>query len=241
MHKTIRESVDFARRLRDELSDCSTDRDVIIAPPFTALYSVAEALAGSVIHLAAQNLHDKPSGAYTGEVSAWMLADVGCEYVIVGHSERRALFGERDDFICRKIRAALSAGLQPIFCVGETPDERVAGKTFISLRRQLTDGLNNFTAADIGHMVVAYEPVWAIGTGKTATPDQAEEAHGFIRSMIDREWGKDAERKLPIIYGGSVTPDNMGNLMAQPDIDGALVGGASLNIESFTKIIRFSI
>ena len=239
MHKTIGESVDFALRLNKELAERSADTDVIIAPPFIALRPVAEAISSSVIHLAAQNLHDKTEGAFTGEVSARMLADAGCEYVIVGHSERRILFGEKDDFICRKLRAALSAGLRPIFCIGETSEERDAGKTLAVLGRQLKGGLNNFTAHDMGRVVIAYEPVWAIGTGKTATPEAAQEAHRFVRTAMERAFGKDISSVLPIIYGGSVNPGNIGDLMAEPDIDGALVGGASLDIESFTGIIRF--
>ncbi|HVO67388.1 MAG TPA: triose-phosphate isomerase [Syntrophales bacterium] len=238
MHKTIPEAVDFARRL---VNDCTglTGRRVVIAPPFTALQSVAEVLKGSGIHLAAQNLHDKPAGAYTGEVSARMLADAGCEYAIIGHSERRTHFGEKDDVINNKLKTAISFGLRPIFCIGETLDEREEGRTFSVIDRQVKEGLNNFNTDDIQPVVIAYEPVWAIGTGRTATPEQAQEVHGYIRDLMGKKYGENISGVCTILYGGSVNPDNISGLMTQPDIDGALVGGASLDIESFIRIIKY--
>ncbi|HUH65315.1 MAG TPA: triose-phosphate isomerase [Syntrophales bacterium] len=238
MHKTVRESVDFARQLMIEYVG-SPDRSVIVAPPFTSLYAVAQVLFGSGIHLAAQNLHDKQAGAFTGEISAAMLADCGCGYVIVGHSERRTIFGERDDFINRKLKTAISFDLRPIFCIGETLEEREGGLTFSVIERQIKEGLNKFTADDIKNCVIAYEPVWAIGTGRTATPEQAQEVHAYIRSIVAAAYGDKLAALLHVIYGGSVNPGNIGGLMAQPDIDGALVGGASLDVENFVKIIRF--
>ena len=239
MNKTVRESVDFAVRLMRELAKAPEEKDIVLAPPFTSLHPVAEALAPSAISVAAQNLHDKPEGPYTGEVSARMLVDAGCKYVIVGHSERRILFREGDEFISRKLRAALSGGLRPIFCVGETLEERETEKTLVILGRQIAEGLNKFTAHDMERVVIAYEPVWAIGTGKTATPGQAQDAHSFIRSVMAKEFAETVATDVPIIYGGSVNPGNIADLMVQPDIDGVLVGGASLDIESFIRIIQF--
>ncbi len=238
MHKTIREAVDFAQHLI-VMCGQSTERRVVIAPPFTALSAVAEVLKGSKIHLSAQNLHDKPAGAYTGEVSAKMIVDAGCEYIIVGHSERRALFGETDDVINRKLKTAISFGLKPIFCIGETLKEREAGQTFPVVDRQIKEGLNNFTTDDIKPIVIAYEPVWAIGTGRTATPEQAQEVHAYIRDVMGKTYGENISVIIAILYGGSVNPDNIVGLMAQPDIDGALVGGASLDIDSFVRIIKY--
>jgi len=238
MHKTIRESVDFARLLVNKCDELA-DRRIVIAPPFPALQAVGEALKGSEIHLSAQNLHEQPSGAYTGEVSAGMLSDAGCEYVIVGHSERRTIFGEKDDVINKKLKIGISSGLMPIFCIGETLSERDAGQTFAVIDRQIKEGLNNLTTDDIRRVVIAYEPVWAIGTGKTATPEQAQEVHAYIREIIKKTYGEGVSAFVAVIYGGSVNPNNIGGLMDQPDIDGALVGGASLDIESFIRIIQF--
>ena len=238
MYKTIREAVDFAKQLKNAQRGYD-DRDVVIAPPFPALYAVAEVLKESGIRLSAQNLHEKPEGAYTGEVSAGMLIDAGCEYVIVGHSERRTLFGEKNDVINRKLKSALSFGLRPIFCIGEILEEREEGRTFAVVEQQIKEGLNNLTTDDIRHLLIAYEPVWAIGTGKTATPEQAQEVHAFIRDVMGKAYGGDVSVDIAVIYGGSVNPGNIGGLMAQEDIDGALVGGASLDIDSFVRIIRF--
>ena len=238
MNKTVAESVDFAERLRS-VYQSSSDRDVIIAPPFTALRSVAEAIRGSSILLSAQNLHEAEKGAYTGEISGAMLREAGCTYVIVGHSERRTLFGEGDDRINRKLRSALAAGLKPIFCVGESLREREEGAMETVIERQLKEGLNNLTADDIGLLVIAYEPVWAIGTGKTASPDQAGEVHRFIREWIAHRYGPKQAAGQAILYGGSVTSKNIAELMAQPDINGALVGGASLDVASFVQLVGY--
>ncbi len=236
MNKTIAEAVAFAAALRAAF-DTPPDPEVIIAPPFTALQAVAATIRGSFIRLAAQNLHEAEKGAYTGEISAGMLHEAGCTCAIVGHSERRTLFGEGDALINRKLRAALTAGLKPIFCIGETLQQREEDKTESVIERQLKEGLNNFSADDIGACVIAYEPVWAIGTGKTANPDQAEEVHRFIRKWIIGRYGQEIAGEVAILYGGSVTPKNIADLMAQPDINGALVGGASLDVDSFVRII----
>jgi len=239
MNKTVGESVLFAERLSNEFAKME-DKDIIIAPPFTALHSVAAVLKGSALHLSAQNMHWDEKGAYTGEISAGMLIDVGCEYVIIGHSERRNLFAEKDEYINQKIKTAFKMNLKPIFCIGETLNERNLEKTFEILRKQIKEGLNNILSDDIKRIVFAYEPVWAIGTGKTATAQQAEEAHRYIRKVIIDLFGKDAgANNIRIIYGGSVNQENIAGLMDQPDINGALVGGASLNFESFAKIINF--
>ncbi|OPY12811.1 MAG: Bifunctional PGK [Syntrophus sp. PtaB.Bin001] len=238
MYKTVRESVEFVTQLKKELP-VSLERDVLIAPTFPSLYPVSELLKGTSIRLGAQNLHEAKEGAYTGEVSAAMLCDAGCEYVIIGHSERRTLFGETDAVINKKIIAACGSGLKPIFCIGETLAERESGKTFEVLEKQLKEGLNSLDVNDIRHLVIAYEPVWAIGTGKTATPEQAQEAHAFIRSTVGRICGADFAAERVILYGGSVNPGNISSLMLQSDINGALVGGASLNVDSFVKIILY--
>lgn len=238
MHKTVKESVDFVYQLSDKISE-PADSDVIIAPPFTSLYPVAEVLRESAIHLSAQNLHWDEKGAYTGEVSAGMLVDVGCKYVIIGHSERRTLFNENDEDINRKIKIALKFNLRPIFCIGETSDERESGKTFAVIQKQLKEGLIDIASDDIRRIIFAYEPVWAIGTGRTAAPDQAGEVHSFIRNMITEIYGTDVSGRTVILYGGSVNPDNIADLMSQADVDGALVGGASLDVEKFIKVIKF--
>lgn len=238
MYKTVGEAVDLVRQLRKEFSK-PVDRDIVIAPPFTALYPVAKVLKDSKIHLCAQNLHWKEEGAYTGEISAGMLADAGCKYVIIGHSERRKFFNEDGLKINRKIKTALKFDLRPIFCVGENLSERESGRTFIVVEKQIEEGLINLSSDDIEKVIIAYEPVWAIGTGKTATPDQAEEAHRFIRNVTARSYGEETSGKIVILYGGSVNPENIGNLMDQPDIGGVLVGGASLDVETFIKIVKF--
>jgi triosephosphate isomerase len=238
MHKTLSEATDFARQAKAACSSMK-DRDIVIAPPFTALAAVGAILKESPVRLAAQNMHWEERGAFTGEISAAMLVDAGCDYVIIGHSERRHLFGETDNMINRKLASALKTSLKPIVCVGETLEEREAGQTFHIIREQLHKGLNNISSDDIRRSIIAYEPVWAIGTGKTATPDQAEEAHLFIRDVIGDLFGESIGDTMRILYGGSVTPDNVACLMAKRHINGALVGGASLDIESFTKIAGF--
>jgi len=214
-------------------------REVLVAPPFTALETVARLLYGSPILLAAQNLHWEAKGAFTGEVSAPMLRELGCTHAIIGHSERRQLFGETDESVNRKVASALAHGLTPILCVGETLAERESGQTLTIIDTQLRRGLLGRDAAAIRATVIAYEPVWAIGTGKVATPEQAQEVHAFIRRVLADLGGKDAEAGCRILYGGSVKGDNIDALMRQPDIDGALVGGASLQVESFVRIAQF--
>jgi triosephosphate isomerase len=238
MNKTASEAAAFVKQLKERLP-ARLDRDVVIAPPFTALPAVAGEARGTGIRVAGQNLHWEEKGAFTGEVSAAMLADCGCEYVIVGHSERRTLFGETDEVIRRKIRAALDAGLKPIFCIGEKLAQRESGKTFSAVEGQLKEGLKNLSIDDIRRTVIAYEPVWAIGTGRTASPEQAQEAHAFIRTVIARLFNEKISGLLPILYGGSVHPGNIDSLMARPDVNGVLVGGASLDAESFARIITF--
>ncbi len=212
--------------------------DIVIAPPFTALERAGRRLAGSKAMLAAQNVSPEAEGAFTGEVSVRMLAELGCRYAIVGHSERRALFGESDDLVARKAGALFAAGMRPIVCVGETLEQREAGRTFDVLAGQISGSLARVAADQAEHLVVAYEPVWAIGTGRTATPEIAQQAHGFLRAKLTERFGGLAER-IRIQYGGSVKPDNVSALMAQPDVDGALVGGASLDPEAFARIVAF--
>jgi len=213
------------------------DRDVLVAPPFTALAAVAAALKGSSILLAGQNLHWEDNGAFTGEVSGPMLRDVGCTHVIIGHSERRQFFGETDESANKKVVAARKHGLIPIVCIGELLAEREAGQTLAVIERQVTGALKGVTPDAIGALGLAYEPVWAIGTGRVATPEQAQEVHAAIRGMLRRIGGAAAAAR--VLYGGSVKPDNIDGLMQQPDIDGALVGGASLKVETFARIVRY--
>lgn len=238
MHKSVHETVDFVRGLKDHAGNLQ-DREVVVAPPYTALQAAASEAQGSPIAIAAQNVHWEIKGAFTGEISAGMLVEAGCSHVIIGHSERRRLFGETDAEINLKIRAGLQAGLQIIFCIGETLDEREAQLTFNVIKTQLNQGLKNVPMGDISRLSVAYEPVWAIGTGKTASPAQAEDAHAFIRSQLAALYSGQSAAETRILYGGSVTPENIKGLMAEPDVNGALVGGASLDLESFLKIIRF--
>lgn len=237
MHKTIAEGVDFIARLQGRLEE-KTGRGIVLAPPFTALYALAEALKGTGLLLAAQNVWDREAGAYTGEVSTRMLADAGCRYVIVGHSERRALFGEGDALINRKLKAVVQSGLQPILCIGETLEERENDQTFAVVERQFKEGLQGISAANAARIVLAYEPVWAIGTGRTASPEQAAAVHVYIRKLAGEAYGEELSRQLPVIYGGSVNPGNIKALMAQRDINGVLVGGASLDVESFAEIVE---
>lgn len=239
MNKTVGEAIDLIRELKAGISGVK-GVEVAVAPPFTALYAVRKELEGSSIRLAAQNLYWEEKGAFTGEVSPLMLKEVGCHYVIIGHSERRQFFGEIDETVNRRIKAALTQGLKVIFCIGETLKEREEGKTFPVIERQVEGGLKSLSDKEMKDMVIAYEPVWAIGTGKTATPGQAEEVHRFIRERIEKLYSREvSEEIIRIQYGGSVTPENIKGLMEQPNIDGALVGGASLKAESFSKIVRF--
>jgi len=236
MQKTVGEALDFAKDFLPRL-DAVAGVDVVIAPPFTALAALGRALAGSRVALAGQNVHPEAGGAFTGEVAPGMLRDVGCSFAIVGHSERRALFGETSAFVARKAEACLRHGLRPIVCVGETLEEREAGRTFAVLGVQLAESLSRVPAERAAEVVVAYEPVWAIGTGRTATPEIAQEVHAFVRGELRARIGT-AGDAIRIQYGGSVKPENAGSLLAQPDIDGALVGGASLDPESFARIVR---
>ncbi|ACM21242.1 triosephosphate isomerase [Geotalea daltonii FRC-32] len=212
--------------------------EIVVAPVFTVLGKVAEALAGSNIHLSAQDCFWEEEGAFTGEISSTMLIDAGCSHVIIGHSERRQFFGETDATVNKKIKAAIKAGLTVLFCIGETLQEREGDQTFDVLRRQVTQGLRDLSQEQLKKVIIAYEPVWAIGTGKTATDSQAQEAHQFIRGVIAGLYDKDAAEEMRILYGGSVKPENIGGLMAQADIDGALVGGASLKADSFAAIAK---
>ena len=239
LFKTISEARELVTKLKEDLADVS-DCEIIVAPVFTALAPLAAAVAGSNIQLAAQNCHPAESGAFTGEVSALLLKDAGCTSVIVGHSERRQLFGETDAFINAKIKAVLAAGMQAIFCVGETLEERESGAMFDVLTRQVREGLSGLDSHAMRHVVIAYEPVWAIGTGKVASVDQAQDAHVFIRGLLAGLFAGKVEEETRILYGGSVKPDNVDGLMAQDDIDGALVGGASLKAEDFIRIVRFT-
>ena len=234
LHKTVAESIELAVAIRNAVGPLR-DVEVAVAPVFTSLHAVAKKLEGSSVALAAQNCFWEDQGAWTGEVSAKLLKDVGCTYVILGHSERRQHFGELDAAVNLKVKAVLKHGLKPIVCVGETEKERDAGETFGRVRAQLDGGLAGLTKDDAEKIVIAYEPVWAIGTGRTATPQQAEEVHAFSRSNLGDKFGETAER-MRIQYGGSVKPDNAALLMSQPDIDGALVGGASLDPVEFTAI-----
>jgi triosephosphate isomerase len=237
MNKTIPESLELIHTLAKKLSS-SCPAEVVLIPSFTSLFSAAEALRGSAIQLGAQNLSHLVDGAVTGEVSAAMLISVGCRYVLVGHSERRNLFQEDDRVINQKLRTALSEGLHPILCVGESWEDREAGKTEDIIGNQLKAGLNGLTPLEIRKMTIAYEPVWAIGTGKNAQPEQAQEIHEAIRNELSSQYGPETAQAIRVIYGGSVTPENSPTLMAQPDVDGALVGGASLDANSFYAIIN---
>jgi triosephosphate isomerase len=239
MFKTVNEAVVFVKELRRLVKDV-TDVEIVVAPPFTALHAVAEAARNTNIGVAAQDIHWEREGAFTGEVSPVMVKEAGAEYAIVGHSERRRLFGESDQIVNRKAIATLAAGLTPIVCVGETLEERERNETLAILDRQVKEGLKTFTPAQVGDLIVAYEPVWAIGTGRNATSAQAEEAHAHIRGRL-REWfGADAADRCHVLYGGSVKPDNIRELIAQPDVDGGLVGGASLDVTSFAQLVEAS-
>jgi len=239
MFKTVHEAVAFAKEFKSIVKDVVAV-DIVVAPPFTAVHAVAEALRASNVAVAAQDLYWEREGAFTGEVSAAMVRESGAEYVIVGHSERRRLFGETDVTVNRKIGAALAADLTPIVCIGETLEEREAGSTLAVLDRQLKDGLDAISPDQIVELVIAYEPVWAIGTGRTATTAQAQEAHGHIRSRLRQWFGASAAERCRILYGGSVKPDNIIELVREADVDGALVGGASLDVRSFGEIVTKS-
>jgi triosephosphate isomerase len=239
MFKTVHEAVVFVKELRALVKDVA-DVEVVVGPPFTAIHAVAEAARNSNIGVAAQDMHWEREGAFTGEVSAAMIVEAGAEYVIIGHSERRRLFGETDAIVNRKVAAAIPAGLTPIVCVGETLDERERNETLVILDRQIKEGFDQVTGEQLAELVVAYEPVWAIGTGKNATAAQAGEAHAHIRMRLRQWFGAEAADQCRVIYGGSVKPDNIRQLIAEPDVDGALVGGASLDLKSFSEIVTGS-
>ena len=235
MFKTVSEAVSFTNDLH-QLVRVVTDVEIVVAPPFTALHAVAAAARGTNIAVAAQDVYFEREGAYTGEISPGMIVETGAAYAIVGHSERRRLFGESDAIVNRKAAAAIAGGLKAIVCVGETLEEREREETFAVLDRQIGDGLKGLTPG----FVVAYEPVWAIGTGRNATAAQAEEAHAHIRTRLREGFGADVAERTRVLYGGSVKPDNIRELIAQPDVDGALVGGASLDIRAFSEIVARS-
>jgi triosephosphate isomerase (TIM) len=240
MNLNIEQSTALVKAISDAIQNIS-GVDVLVAPPFTNLMVVKQAMGNSRILMAAQNMHWEKEGAFTGEVSAQMIIETGCTHVILGHSERRSLFKENDEMINTKAKAAVAAGLKPIVCIGETLAERENGWTFDVIRNQLKGSLKNFIekGALPDSIILAYEPVWAIGTGRTATPEQAQEVHQFIRNWIKETFDNDTSEKIRVLYGGSVKPDNAASLMTMPDIDGALVGGASLKADSFMGIIRF--
>ena len=240
MYKTGHEAFAFVKEFRVLVKDID-NVEIVLAPPFTALHSVVEAARNSNVGVAAQNLHWEREGAFTGEVSAPMLKDAGAEYVIIGHSERRRLFHETDETVNRKLMAALSVQLTPIVCIGETLEERERNETLAVLDRQIKAGLDGLTGDQVGGLVLAYEPVWAIGTGRNATPAQAGEAHAHIRSRLRQWFGAPAAEQCRVIYGGSVKPDNIRELASLEDVDGALVGGASLDVRSFFEIVTRSV
>jgi len=239
MYKSVAETVKYVKEFRDVVKGVE-DVEIVVAPPFTAVHAAADAARNSNVVIAAQDLYWEREGAFTGEVSAAMIREAGAEYVIIGHSERRTLFGETDATVNRKLAAAIAAGLTPIVCIGETLDQRERSETLDVLDRQIKQGLDAVTAEQVGQLVIAYEPVWAIGTGRNATPQQAAEAHAHIRQRLRAWFGAEAAELCHILYGGSVKPDNIRELIAQPDVDGALVGGASLDVRAFADIVSRS-
>jgi triosephosphate isomerase len=239
MFKTVTEAVVFAKELRSLVKDVA-DVEIVVAPPFTAIHAVAEALRNTNVGVSSQDVYWEKEGAFTGEVSAGMIKEAGAEFAIIGHSERRRLFGETDATVNRRIGATIAAGLTPIVCVGETLEERERNETLGVLDRQIKDGLDRLTADQVADLVVAYEPVWAIGTGRNATAAQAEEAHAHIRTRLRQWFGAEPADRCHVIYGGSVKPDNIADLIREPDVDGALVGGASLEVKSFGEIVSRS-
>jgi triosephosphate isomerase len=238
MHTTQTQARDLAKAVAAASRDVA-DRDVMIAPPFTALAAVAEAISGSAVLLGSQNVCWEEKGAFTAEISPVMLKELGCNLAIVGHSERRHVFGESNAIVNRRVLGALKFGMTPILCVGETLTEREANRTLPILEQQVSEGLKDLSLEKARQIIVAYEPVWAIGTGKTATVEQAQTAHAFIRELLSRIFEKDIASQIRILYGGSVNSGNVDALMHEPDIDGALVGGAALTIDSFDRIIHF--
>ena len=241
MNKTVGESINFVREFTSSLSQPGSAVEVVLAPPFTALAKVSEALVDTSVGVAAQNCFWETAGAYTGEVSVSMLQELNCQYVLVGHSERRQFFGDTDQTVNRRALAALQGGIRPIVCIGESLAERDAGRTFEVVSRQLAGSLAGLTREFVNDIVIAYEPVWAIGTGRNATADQAQHAHAFIRERLTEQFGHPAAHRIRIQYGGSVKPDNAAELLSQPDVDGALVGGASLKVNDFLAIVQHAL
>ncbi len=237
MFKTTSEAIDYFERLIPLVADC--DHYIYLGVPYTLIDSSVKQCQGTNIVIGSQNMHPEIEGAFTGEISAPMLKDVGAAFAILGHSERRHVFGESNVFINQKVKRALLKKIQPILCVGETKEEREDGRMEQVIETQLAQGLEGLSAEEIQTIVIAYEPVWAIGTGLTATPEQAQEAHQFCRKIVEKKWGKDTAERVPILYGGSVKPSNVRILMDQPDLDGVLVGGASLKSDSFAQIVNF--
>jgi len=238
MFNNISESQNLVSKLVSGLNNQNLIREVIICPPFTSLSEISNLLKGTKIELGAQNMHFEEKGAFTGEISNDMLKSVGCKYVILGHSERRTIFGESDELINEKIKKALYSDLTPIFCIGESLVQRENGTTKEVIERQVLEGIKDLNEEDVNKIIIAYEPIWAIGTGKTASPQQAQEVHKFIRSILKDTFSEATSENIPILYGGSVKPNNAEDLLAKEDIDGALVGGACLEAESFISIIK---
>jgi triosephosphate isomerase len=238
MHLNVKSAVELARAIAGGVKNVS-DRDVLICPGFPLLSEVAKAIEGSRVELGAQNVYCEKEGAFTGEVSADMLLSVSCSYVLVGHSERRHVFHEGDDLINKKVLFALKQGIKPVLCVGELLEEREAGRTEAVVKEQVLEGLEKVTREQMGAVTIAYEPVWAIGTGRTATPEDADGVHAFIRGLVADQWGSGKADALRILYGGSVKPENIDGLMRKDNIDGVLVGGASLKADSFMRLVQF--
>lgn len=239
MFKTPSEAKKLAQDLISSTADVH-DREILITPPFPDIPAVADIVRGTHIRLGAQNMHFEPEGAYTGEVSLKMILELGCQYVILGHSERRQYFHETNSLLQKKLTTALKGGIAPIFCIGETLEERKTDKTLMVLEKQVREGLPDLPKEQFNRLVMAYEPVWAIGTGENATPEQAEEVHAYVRKLLSQILGNSLAEQIRILYGGSVKPENIDSLMAKPNIDGALVGGASLKPDSFARIANFS-
>jgi triosephosphate isomerase len=240
MHKTIPEALDLVNGLREE-GAVQEEAVLVVIPPFTALSEINKTIEGSRVGLGAQNMYWEEKGAFTGELSPGMLKDAGCQYVVIGHSERRQYFGETDETVNKKIKAALSHDLTPIMCIGESLEEREKGETIKKVEAQITEGLKDLSAEEFSRIIIAYEPIWAIGTGLTATPEQAEEVHRFIRDKLSERYGNETAAYAIILYGGSVKPANTFSLLREKNINGALVGGASLEAESFIQIAKESI
>ncbi len=240
MNKTVAEAIDLAQAIKRDLASCK-DVDVVLCPPFTALKSVGEVITGTHLDLGAQNMHWEKSGAFTGEISAGMLRELYCHYVILGHSERRTYFGETDEIVNKKTKTALASNLKPIVCIGETLQEREANRTEEVITTQVRGSLAGLSPRELVECILAYEPVWAIGTGKTASPQQAQDVHALIRSLIKDIADEAVAQSVRIQYGGSMKPSNAKELMGQPDIDGGLIGGAALEARSFVEIVQAAI